>query len=159
MEETDLFGDPIRRSDGRRGRPAHRWSLRNSNKVKMLLALGWSNERIAAAIYVSLPTLRKYYFSELKARDTQRDRLVARQLERTWEQAEAGNISAERMFSHLMTKNDDLFDRALRADSKPKDAAPKASEGKKDLLRRAALDAEASLEAEIGAEAHEIRKH
>ena len=55
--DLDLFGDPVR-VPGRRGRPQHVASQRNRDKVVMLLALGWSNDRIANALVVSLPTLR-----------------------------------------------------------------------------------------------------
>nr|WP_276548939.1 hypothetical protein [Bradyrhizobium elkanii] len=72
----------------------------------MLLACGWSNERIAAALRVTMPTLRKHYFSELKYRDVARDRLDASLLMRAWDGVQKGNVSAIRMFGHLLDRND-----------------------------------------------------
>lgn len=105
-EQFDMFGDPVRLPNGKRGRPAHKPTQKNRNKVMMLLALGWSNERIAAALFVSQPTLRRYYFSELKRRDVQRDRLDAKRFEQVFEQAEAGNVGAMRLLNQMVEKND-----------------------------------------------------
>lgn len=117
--DVDLFGDPVYRSNGKRGRPAHEWTIRNSNKVKMLLAVGWSNQRIANSIYVSLPTLRKHYFSELKVRDIMRDRMVARQFELVLEAAESGNVAAMKELRSMIEKEDlvladAVFDREVQ---------------------------------------------
>jgi hypothetical protein len=73
----DLFGDPVPANWGERGRPEHIPTQKNRNRVSMLVALGWSVARIAAALFVTQPTLRKHYFSELKYRDVARDRLEA----------------------------------------------------------------------------------
>ncbi len=43
-----------------------RRSRANRDKVSLLLALGWSNVRIANAVGISAPTLRKCYRAELK---------------------------------------------------------------------------------------------
>ena len=37
----------------------------NLNRVSLMLVKGWSNERIAAAMQISQPILRKYYFPML----------------------------------------------------------------------------------------------
>lgn len=68
--------------------------------------MGWSNERIAAALYVTQPTLRKHYFSELKFRDVARDRLVAQVGVKLLEGVNAGNISAIREFVKYIERND-----------------------------------------------------
>lgn len=108
-ENFDLFGDPVPERHGRRGRPAHVRTERNANKVKLLLALGWSNERIASALFITLPTLRKHYFSELKARAVMRDRLDARLAESLWQQGvEKGNVGAIREFRKLLERNDTM---------------------------------------------------
>lgn len=73
----DLFGDPVPSNWGERGRPEHVPSQQNRNRVSLLVALGWSNARIASALFITQPTLRKHYFSELKYREVSRDRLVA----------------------------------------------------------------------------------
>ncbi|MGD9923915.1 MAG: hypothetical protein AB7V13_21110 [Pseudorhodoplanes sp.] len=105
-EILDLFGDPIPEGHGKRGRPPHVVTNQNRNKVIMLLALGWSNERIASAISVTLPTLRKHYFSQLKVRDIQRDRLMASLAMRLWTQVEAGNVTGMREFQRFLDRND-----------------------------------------------------
>jgi hypothetical protein len=76
-QRLDLFGDPVREYRPRGGRPAHIATQGNHNKVSMLLAFGWNNERIARALHITPPTLRARYFSELRYRDEMRDRLDA----------------------------------------------------------------------------------
>ena len=72
----------------------------------MLVALGWSNKRIAAALYVTLPTLRKHYFSELKFRDVSRDRLNAAMASKLWSLFMAGNVAAGKEFRNFLEVND-----------------------------------------------------
>jgi hypothetical protein len=105
----DLFGDPVPENKGKRGRPQHIPTQENRNKVSMLLAMGRSNERIANALNVTLPTLRKHYFSELKFRDTARDRLDARLAMTLWGQFQGGNTGAGREFIRLLERNDMAF--------------------------------------------------
>ncbi|MBN8958570.1 MAG: hypothetical protein J0H17_18695 [Rhizobiales bacterium] len=77
-QSFDLFGDPIPENWGKRGRPQHMRTVENINKVTMLVSLGWSNERVANALDITLPTLRKHYFSLInRLRGTARDRLDA----------------------------------------------------------------------------------
>jgi hypothetical protein len=105
-EILDLFGDPVPEGWGRRGRPQHIATQQNRNKVMMLLAFGWNNERIARALGITLPTLRRNYFRELKFRDEQRDWLDASLAARLWEQVEAGNVAAMKEFPQLVERND-----------------------------------------------------
>lgn len=105
-EVVDLFGDPVPEGWGRRGRPAHIPTQQNRCKVSMLLAMGWSNERIANALAVTAPTLRKHYFRELKLRGLARDRLDARLAMLLWAQFEAGNVAAGKEFVRLLERND-----------------------------------------------------
>ena len=104
--DVDLFGDPYRLPNGKRGRPAHVCMLRNNNKISLLLALGWSNERIAGALYITQPTLRKHYFSELKARMIMRDRLDARRFEQMMDAANDGNVAAMKALEKMIEKSD-----------------------------------------------------
>lgn len=53
---------------GRAGRPFHVPTVENRITVKHLADAGWRQERIAVAIGVSHPTLRRHYFSELGSR-------------------------------------------------------------------------------------------
>lgn len=135
-EEFDLFGDPVRLPNGKRGRPAHQPTQKLRNKVMALLALGWSNERIANAIHCSVPTLKRYYFSELKRRSMQRDRLDAWRFEQALEQAKAGNVGAQRLLDQLIEKNDRKLQAARMRDFQEKPKQEKL--GKKEMERRQA---------------------
>ncbi len=136
--EVDLFGDPVRLPSGRRGRPAHVYSQKTDNKIMMLLALGWSQERIAQACHISVPTMRRYYFSTLKRRHIQRDRLVAWQFERLMDVAATGNVGALKELQRMIEKNDQMHAAASMAVAKEK---PEEKLGKKEQARRAALEA------------------
>ena len=68
----DLLGDPIPEGWGKRGRPPHIPTMRNRNKIRVLLALGWSKRWIASAIGITKATLQKHYFVELRQRDEAR---------------------------------------------------------------------------------------
>jgi hypothetical protein len=105
-EIFDLFGEPVPANWGERGRPQHIASQKNRNRVSMLVALGWSNQRIASALFITLPTLRKHYFSELKFRDVSRDRLNATMATKLWELFMSGNVAAGKEFRDFVEKND-----------------------------------------------------
>lgn len=137
-QDFDLFGNPIQPGLGQRGRPRYEATDKDRNKVKMLLALGWGNQRIANALDVSLATLKRYFRADLKIRDVMRDRLVARQFEIALEQANAGNMTALKLLDQMMDKNDRMY--AARSIERAQgDADPKEKLGKK---QRAALEAE-----------------
>ena len=147
-EVFDLFGNPVRAGKGKRGRPRYEVTERNRNKVKMLLALGWSNERVANAIDASLATLKRYFGAELKVRDKMRDRLDAERLMVVTEQAMGGNVGAHKQLDRMIERNDRM--EAERQMS----ARPKAERlGKKQVVAQAAADADAQLEAELALEA------
>ncbi|WP_441280100.1 hypothetical protein [Bradyrhizobium sp. 63_E2_N1_3] len=105
-EVFDLFGDPVPANWGERGRPQHVPTQQNRNRVSLLVALGWSPPRIAAALFVTPPTLRKHYFSELKFAQVARDRLVAQLGIKLLEGVNAGNVSAIREFQKFLERND-----------------------------------------------------
>lgn len=107
MEQIfDLFGDAVPANWGQRGRPEHVPTQQNRNRVSMLVACGWSNGRIASALFITQPTLRKHYFSELKFREVARDRLMAGMLTKHWELFQAGNVAAGKEFRDLLKEND-----------------------------------------------------
>lgn len=138
--DFDLFGDPVRLPNGKRGRPAHVPNQKNRNKIIVLLALGWSNERIAGAMHISQPTLRRYYFSELKRRGIQRDRFDAWRFEKVVDQVESGNVGAMRLLDQMIAKNDTVLASAVLRSGKGSE--PKAEYvGKKEQARRVAKDA------------------
>lgn len=105
---------------GMRGRPPYKANQKDANKIKLLLALGWSNERVARAIGITQPTLRKYYFSLLKCRDHQRDMMEAERMTRLYELGVAGNVGAIKEFDRLLERNDAMVAQS-DISSKPKD--------------------------------------
>lgn len=148
----DLFGDPVPSNWGQRGRPEHVASQQNRNRVSMLVAAGWSNPRIAAALFITVPTLRKHYFSELKFREVARDRLNANMLTKLWELFMGGSVAAGKEFRDVMRENDRMqIETAMSSDDKH-DAQP-ARVGKKIIDEQRAVDADADLMAELESEA------
>lgn len=57
-----LLGGPIPESWGKCGRPPHIPIEQNSNEIRLLLSLWWTNNRIARAIRITGATLKKHYF-------------------------------------------------------------------------------------------------
>lgn len=158
----NLFGETVYLGKRGRGRPPFEWTKENSNKVNMLLAMGWSNERIALCILnpktgkpISNATLKRHFRAELSVRDTARDRLLARQLMVCSDVAFSGNVSAMRHLEELIAKNDLVLAEAAMADTTEK--RPKL--GKKELDAQLAEDADAELTAEIEAEAAQGARH
>lgn len=147
----NLFGDPIFDAKDKRGRPRFEWTQKNANKVSMLLAMGWTNDRIASVIFdprtgktISTPTLKRYFRSELKVRDVARDMLSARRLMLAMEKSEDGNVGAMRVLEKLIEQNDAMnADMRIRGDVKSKSddekKAPKL--GKKEAAQAAAQQA------------------
>jgi len=152
-QNSDLFGDPIPDNWGKRGRPQHIVTVENINKVTMLAAFGWSNERLANALHITLPTFRKHYFSLIKkVRDSARDRLDAAFAMKVWAQVEAGNVGAMRLWRDVLDRNDRMeIERAMAA--APADQPKSERVGKKVLDDRRAIDADADLMAELENEA------
>ena len=136
-----MFGDPVPEGWGKRGRPQHIDTQENHNKVSMLLAFGWNNERIANALGITPPTLRKFYFRELKVRDEARDRLDAALAMKVWDRVQAGVVGAMRMFVSLQERNDLMpFGQRKQGDTKVKTAKL----GKKEAAHQAARDPDRS---------------
>jgi len=150
----DLFGDPVPAHWGQRGRPEHIPTQKNRNRVSMLVALGWSNKRIAAALFVTLPTLRKHYFSELKYREVARDRLNANLATQLWSLFMDGNVAAGKEFRKLLEVNDRMeVERAMGSSPQSTRELPSERIGKKEIDKRRAADADADLMAELEQEA------
>jgi hypothetical protein len=134
---------------------------KNRNKVMLLLAMGWSNARIANALGITQPTLRKNYFQQLRSREVARDRLEGARLDLAWDLAKAGNVGAMREFAKLMERNDRMeLERELSAAPKqPEKPAPADRLGKKVMDEMRALDADADLMAELEREATQNARH
>lgn len=152
-EILDLFGDPVPANWGQRGRPEHIATQKNRNLVSILVAMGWSNKRIAASLFVTLPTLRKHYFSELKYRDVARDRLNANLAAKFLQLFMDGNVAAGKEFRKLLEANDRMEVEAAMGAQPASDATPSERLGKKAMDRRRAVDADANLMAELEQEA------
>ena len=142
--DLDLFGDPVPQARGR-GRPQHVPTKANRDRVLLGLALGWSGERIANGMAISLPTLRKFYAKELKTREIARDRMDLRIAEKLFEGVNAGNVGATKEFRKVVERNDMMSaaeaarfkPRTEPEDEKPKDLGKKAQ-------RQANADAQTS---------------
>ncbi|WP_249696459.1 hypothetical protein [Stappia sp. WLB 29] len=156
----DLFGNPMLDEPPRRGRPQHAVTPETRNRVSMLLALGWSNARIASVLNITLPTLRKHYFFELRQREAARDRMEARRFELAWKAAVAGNVGAMREVGRLLDRNDAMLaEAAFAAPAAKKDTAtPSPAAGKKDQQKLQALEAEDLLMKELDAEAEAVSR-
>jgi FixJ family two-component response regulator len=59
--ETDLFGQPVRPNKGRRGRPALQVTNEGRDMLEMACARGWPNARIAEAVGISVPSLKRHF--------------------------------------------------------------------------------------------------
>lgn len=132
----DLFGDLIPEARERAGRPAHVWTIENSNKINLLFATGHDLKDAAKAIGVTVPTLRKHYFFEVEQWRVARLRLTAKQLLRLNSEAEGGNVAAIKELFKRMDKAA-LSDLAARVADRGKEK-PKAKLGKKEMQREAA---------------------
>lgn len=71
------------------GYSAIRWSQSAENRVTLGLAMSYSDAEIAKGLGISLPTLRKYYFSALRRRNMQRLRFEMWRAEVLADQAKA----------------------------------------------------------------------
>lgn len=135
----DLFGDVCTLPSGRRGRPAHRWSQSNNDRVIIGLALGYSDAEIASGLGVSVPTLKKYYFSTaLKMRAMQRARYELWRAQTLAAQANDGNVSAMRELQAIFDARDRKT--ALRRMTETQENAPQRL-GKKEVAEQAAVSA------------------
>ncbi|MFQ6553406.1 resolvase [Aestuariibius insulae] len=137
-----FWGDPVFDRKGKRGRPPFERTDENANKVMMLLAMGWGNDRIAGCILdprtgksISVPTLKRHFRSELSVRDQARDQFMAKQLMVAAQAAFDGNVGAMRLLNQMVEKNDALLasSRLTGRQTAPKQAAQDARLGKKEI--------------------------
>lgn len=149
----DLFGQPVREGFGNRGRPPYEPTEKDRNKVKLLMALGWVNSRIANALGISPATLKRYFRADMKERDAMRDRLDARRFEIALEQANAGNVTALRELGAMIDRNDRMTIEASMGKGSDQPAASKDKGGKKMIDEQRAHAADADLMAELESEA------
>jgi hypothetical protein len=158
----DLFGDPVPENWGKRGRPQHVPTQENINKVMMLVALGWNNERISNSLDITLPTFRKHYFSLVnRQRSIARDRMDSAYAMRVWKEVEGGNVGAMRLWAQFLERNDRMeTERSMGTPDRPAEAPTQIERvGKKAGDAQRALDADAALTAELDDEARTNTTH
>ncbi len=132
----DLFGDPVLPTKEGPGRPETVWCREKSNTVLLAFARGLSVREAAIAIGLSGPTLRKVYFSEVAKRNQAKLRMEMKQLSRLNDQAEAGNVAAEK---ELIKQLDRMRQRDQQQQVAPAPTkAPKL--GKKEQAKAAAQE-------------------
>ena len=129
----DLLGDPVPENWLKRGRPPHIPIQENRNKVRLLLAFDWSDQRIARALRITAETLRKHYFVELRQRDEARAALEANAKMMVYRAAVGGNVGAMKMLVGMIDKHD------LTRPRPPQKTKPETL-GKKALADLAAQD-------------------
>ncbi len=147
-EQPCLFGWPAMPWKGARGRPPHVATEENINKVKLLMALDWTVERIANALGITQPTLRRHYISVLKLRALARDALDARRAELLWQQVEKGNVGAMKQFGLMVEEADRRSKSRLAAEQEEEEEAPRTPAKTSGYVRktdRAADAAQAAL--------------
>lgn len=139
FSDVDLFGDPVLpRAEGR-GRPEHRWTRENSNRVLLAFAAGYSVKEAATAIGVSVPTLRKHYFAEVAKRESAALRMEMVQLARLNDAAGAGKTAAEKeLFKRLEKARLRALSQTVAAPGPAQPAPPKRRKGKKEEALEAA---------------------
>lgn len=136
--ETDLFGGPLQLPRERAGRPPHERTRETSNRVLLLFARGASPKEAATALGITVPTLRKHYFSEVERREAAGLMMEGTQLARLNAAAEAGNVAAEKELLKALERGRvrSLSD-SLASRAEPK--APRAPKlGKKEERKLAA---------------------
>lgn len=157
--DFDLFGQPVREGYGRKGRPPYMPTEKDRNKVKLLLALGWSLTRIGNSLGVSSKTIQRYFSPELKSREMMRDMLDARRFEIAMEQANSGNMTALKELSAMIDRNDRMEIERKMGTKDSDDETPSQRQGKKAIDAQRAIDADADLMAELEAEASQNVTH
>jgi hypothetical protein len=135
--DLDLLGDPVPEGLGKRGRPAHLVTVENRQKVMVLAGLGMEAADIALAIGITMPTLRKHYFRELRCLDAARLRLKSKAAMALVRKVEAGDTSAIALLFKRLDKQD-LATLAAAVAGRGADAKPAAPKGKKAAMKEAA---------------------
>lgn len=135
----DLLGDPIPDGFGKRGRPPHQVDDKKRSKVILLTAIGRTMSEIAMALGISEPTLKRYYFRELKTREEAKFRVEATRLLKLYEGVEEGNVAANKELGKVLDKADrDEGPYGMRTLSPPQ---KKSKLGKKEEAANAAQSA------------------
>lgn len=124
----NLFGELLPPNWGMRGRPQHVRTDENAGKIMHGLTQGWPDKRIAAALGVSVPTMKRYYFSLLKMRDVARDRVELAAMHRLWVLGQEGSTAAMKEYLRR-------FDSAASTEFADRTSRAVEAVGKKEQLR------------------------
>lgn len=115
-------------------RPAFKVTAAKRKSVELMKADGWSDERIAAQLDCSRPTLLKHFAHEL---EFGADKVRREQLANLARASKRGNVAAAKA---LLARADTIPGGSLRGD--PEEDAPKpAALGKKEQANLEAQDA------------------
>ncbi len=138
-QDFDLLGDPIPEGFGKRGRPPHVPTEEKRRLVMMLQAFDWSIERIAAALSITPPTLRKNYFRELKAKAEARARADAKLIGALLDQVDEGNVAAIKALDAKFEKHDlARLAEAIKNRGHQSQPTSEPKKGKKEMAQDAA---------------------
>ena len=133
---VDLFGDPVPKSRGKRGRPAHVPTAENRRFVQIALACGHDDDAIAAALRIDVRTLSRHYFHELEGKRSARMRLDMKNMAALVAQVETGNVSAMAQLDRKLERVNQRLT-ANKYQQRAPEAVP-APLGKKEAARAAA---------------------
>lgn len=154
--KLDLFGNPVRSSKGRRGRPPLEISDEDRDAVEAALVKGYTNQHICDVLGISLPSLKRHFRASLQNRDNARERLKLALMAAMARAAieERKPAAASKLLE--MMRQDELHETEKKMASNSKRPEPV---GKKQMSALEALDADAQLEAELEQEAHGGVRH
>lgn len=103
----DLLGHPVPPNKGCRGKPQHVPTAENLEKAVLLYANKATDGEVAAALQISVPTLKLHYLSRSELRQIRRNAkavVEAELLARLNEQSKAGNVGATEKLLKRMDK-------------------------------------------------------
>ncbi|SDC30585.1 hypothetical protein SAMN05444678_102254 [Sphingomonas sp. YR710] len=130
----DLLGDPIPPEHVGRGRPPHVPTEKNRMKIMLLLALGNTEDDVAAAIGITAKTLRKHYSRQLKERASARLRLDGELLASLAAAAAKENVGAIKELYKRLDKHE-MVQLADKVADRGRAVAPPPKLGKKEEAR------------------------
>lgn len=140
-ENLDLLGWPIAESK-EAGRPEHKPTEENCNKIMMLMVFGKTNAEIAKALGLSQPTLRKHYLQQLDQRKMARLQLDATRWAVLYAKIIAGDVGAVKELGKMLEAHDRIEVANSFGAAQRTPRAPKAEKlGKKE---QAQLEAESA---------------
>jgi len=138
-QDFDLLGDPIPEGFGKRGRPPHMPTDEKRRLIMMLMRVGKTDQQIADTFRISLPTLRKHYFRELRERAKARDIADGKILSALLDQVDAGNVAAIKEMSRMFEKHDlAALAEAIKNRGQPDRPHNEPKKGKKEQIQAAA---------------------